>query len=183
MAARIDATAEGLEVSAAGRELMKRAFQTALSLRSGLDDHHVDVLHTARSALILMDDLGVADADLLAAALVLETRDRALMPGAESVAALGPGVAAAVAEVPVPGEAGDGLLEALLTVPRPVALLALAERLDHARHLHLRDRAGWAPEHELTCGVYAPLAGRVDPLLSRRFSWWCRTFERRLRRA
>lgn len=182
MARRVEGTAEGLGIRPEGRAIMARAFAAAAAVRSRLDDHHPDVLHTARTALILMDDVGVTDPELLAAALVLETRDPGLVATSEALAALGPRVRSLAEAVPVPTAEGDRLLESLLATDREVTLLALAERLDHARHLHLRDRGEWEPGHALTCRAYAPLAGRTDPLLGRRFSWWCRTFQRRLTR-
>ncbi|HSH46600.1 MAG TPA: hypothetical protein VK966_12220 [Longimicrobiales bacterium] len=178
MAARVQETAERVGVNSRGRELMAEAFALAIRHRSHLHDHHhPDFLHTARTALVLMDDAGEADPRILAAALVLETRDPALVLPEDGLRALG--LANLVEGIPTPGRTPE-LLEALLALPRDQARLAVAERLDHARHLHLRDRAEWAGEHALCCQAYAPLAGRLDPVLERRFAWWCRTFARRL---
>src|SRR5690606_2415769 len=82
-------------------------------------------------------------------------------------------------EVPLPALAGDELLERLLAAGHDARLVALAERLDHARHLHLRPAAGWRAFHTLACETYLPVALRTDPTLARRFRWWCGQFERR----
>ena len=183
MAARLAETAERMAVDRPGRDLIAAAFDLAMEprLRAALDDHAPDFLHPARTALIAMDDAGVAHAPTLAAALLVETRDAALRPDAGGLGALGvPGdeVAALVAAVPDPDE-GEELVERLVTAAAPVLLIALVERLDHARHLHLRPRPEWGPYHATTCAAYAPLAGRADPVLERRFAWWCRTFRAR----
>ena len=63
MAARLADTAARLGVDRDGRDLIARAFEAGMAPRidAGLDDHHPDFLHTARTALILMDDTGAAD--------------------------------------------------------------------------------------------------------------------------
>lgn len=177
MGARLAATAERLGVGAEGRALMAAAFDAGMEprARAGLDDHAPDYLHTARTALILMDDATVADPVSLAAALVTETRDPALRPSGSAIAALGEAVVERVRAVPDPREEGV-LLERLVAAPLPVLMLTLAERLDHARHLHLRPPEEWAPYHALTCAAHAVAAARAHPLLRRRFEWWCRTF-------
>lgn len=180
MAARLAATAERLRIDAAGRDLLRAAYETGLAPRveAGLDDHHPDFLHTARTALILMDDAAVADPTTLAAALLTETRDPRLRVAPEAVRVLSEAVAAVLGEVPDPDEP-ETLLEGLVSASDPAALVALAERLDHARHLHLRDAAEQAAYHALTRAVYAPFAARVHPVLAQRISWWCAMFERR----
>jgi hypothetical protein len=94
--------------------------------------------------------------------------------------ALGPGVASLVRDVPDPVTAAERLVEALVTIDEPPALIALAERLDHARHLHMRQRVEWRPYFEQTVAVYLPVAARLSPELSRRFERWAAAFEQRL---
>lgn len=183
MAARLTDTASRLGMDADARALVLAAFQVAMAPRraAGLDEHHPDALHPARTALILMDDVQVADPIVVAAGLVTETRDPALRADPGAVAALGAGVEPLAAGVPDP--AGSELLvERLVGADRAVLRIALAERLDHARHLHLRPVPEWGPEHSLTCTCYGPLAPRAHAVLERRFTWWCRTFERRFLR-
>lgn len=92
---------------------------------------------------------------------------------------LAPGTLDILAEVPCPRTDPDTLLERLVTAPEPARLVALAERLDHARHLHLGDRAAWAGVHRETCEIYLPVAERTHDVLARRLRWWCGTFAER----
>ena len=132
------------------------------------DDEHFDALHPSRTLLILLDDCDVADVEVLAAAARVESEHPELRVAAEGLAAA----------VPIPAET-DTLLEDLIVASGDIRLIALAERLDHARHLHLRPRAHWAAFHESACSVYAPVARRTHPRLARRFEWWTRMFARR----
>lgn len=181
MARRILRTAGRLGVDDRGQGRLRRAFDIGMAPRMerGLDDHHPDWLHPSRTALILMDDARVADPGPIAVALVTETRDRALRIEAETLRAVDPELASLAAEVPDPDRAGDGLMEALIAVSTQAALVAVAERLDHARHLHLRDRDEWAMYHATTCSIYAPVARRTHPALAGRIDWWCTTFQQR----
>lgn len=92
---------------------------------------------------------------------------------------LAPGTLDILAEVPCPRTDPDTLLERLVTAPESARLVALAERLDHARHLHLGDRAAWAGLHRETCEIYLPVAERTHDVLARRLRWWCGTFAER----
>lgn len=181
MARRLKRTAYRLGVDVAGRELLDLAFRTAMEPRRERirDDHHPDYLHPARTALILMDDCRVASADVLTVALLAETRDRSLAAPADAVERISPAAAAAVARLPIPALEEDRLLELLLGLAPEEAVVAAAERLDHARHLHLRDRAEWAGYHATTCSMYAPVAARADHRLARRLESWCSIFRRR----
>jgi (p)ppGpp synthase/HD superfamily hydrolase len=187
MGRRIARTAGRLAMDAPGQELVLRAYRAGMARRMELDDHHPDHLHPARTALILMDDAGVGDPHVLAAALVTETRDGSFQVEPGTLADLGPEVEEIVAGVPAPdaeGEAeGEGLLEALVTASPAVLTVALAERLDHARHLHLRPREEWESYHGVTCQVYAAAAQRGHPALAGRITWWCATFRDRFLRA
>jgi hypothetical protein len=180
MARRLLRTAARLGADAAGLDLIRRAFEVGMAPRFSkqLDDHHPDYLHPSRTALILMDDARVADPLVLAAALVTETRDASLGPDPAAVLQLGP-AANVAATVPQPLGDRPELVEALVGAPAEARLVAVAERLDHARHLHLRDREEWVPYHALTREVYSPIADRTDPALAGRIAWWCTTFEER----
>lgn len=182
MARRIADAAEHAGLAPADAALVRRAFDLAMQPRIEriADDHDPDFLHPARTALILLEDLACHDAPTLAAGALCETiRPELAVPAAWVEAALGPAVRALLDEVPVPDRAGDELLERLVAAGRDARLVALAERLDHARHLHLRPAAGWPAFHALTCEVYLPVASRTHPTLERRFRWWCGMFARR----
>jgi hypothetical protein len=179
MERRILRTAAALAIAETDLDLLRRAFGVGMERRTGLDDHHPDYLHPSRTALILMDDARVADVRVLATALVLETRDPAFRPLRESVRGLGADIAAIVESVPGLGDDHVALMERLVTLPDRAVLPAVAERLDHARHLHLRPRAEWRPYHDTMCSVYRPFADRVSPVLAARIDWWCLTFQRR----
>lgn len=181
MARRIRRTCDRLGMSAPEGDLVLDAFRLAMEPRLARisEDHHPDYLHPARTALILMDDVHVADPIVLAAALLTETRDPALAAPQEAVRSLDGGVADLVSQVPRPEAEGDRLLESLVTLPPGAARVAVAERLDHARHLHLRERGEWNEYHHVTRTAYAPVAARVEPGLEARLRWWCDMFARR----
>lgn len=180
MERRILRTARALGLSDSHRERLSRAFAVGMGprLERGLDDHHPDFLHPSRTALILMDDARTTDAAVLAAGLVTETRDPSLRPGGAAVQGLGADVAALVDEVEGAGD-DDLLLERLLAHGTGAALVAVAERLDHARHLHLREGDDWRGYHHTTRTAYLPLARRTHPALAGRLEWWCATFQER----
>lgn len=145
------------------------------------DVFHHDMLHPARTALILIEDVHCHDAVVLAAALVTETRDPGLRVAREEIAeVMGPDVARVAAAVPDPLAEAETLVEDLVTADRDVALIALAERLDHARHLHMRAPAEWRDYFHQTVTVYMPVAERINPTLLRRFERWAGAFEKRL---
>jgi len=185
MAERLAGEAEHAGLAPADVALVERAFDLAMQPRIEriADDHDPDFLHPARTVLILLEDAGCLDARTLAAGALCETvRLELAVPSARVEAALDPAVRALLDEVPVPERAGEDLLERLVTAGEHARLIALAERLDHARHLHLRPAAGWQAFHALTCDVYLPLASRTDPTLERRLRWWCGMFARRFLR-
>lgn len=181
MARRLDGAARRLGIPDEGCTLIRTAFEAAMEPRRQRvpDDHHPDYLHPARTALILMDDARVADAAVLAMALFAETRDPSLAAPTGTIQQVDPVVAEAVAGIPIPAREAERLVESLLALSPDQALVAVAERIDHARHLHLRDRDEWAVYHGTTCAAYAPVAGRVHPALGGRLDWWCSTFKRR----
>lgn len=143
---------------------------------------HPDMLHPARTALILMENVGCTDANVLAAATVTETLDPKIRIAPSVIGStLGTGVARLNAQVPQPLDTEETLLELLVTAERDVALIALAERLDHARHLHMREPAAWRAYFDQTVSVYMPMAERVNDDLFARYQRWVRGFARRLR--
>jgi len=152
------------------------------------DDHHPAYLHPGRTVLVVLRDVGLLSGAALAAAAVLETEDRApasegglRVPTPRIESALGASVAEWAEAVPLPGD--EDAAERLVTLPSDAALVALAERLDQLRHLHLRDdlRASWASRHRETVDVWLPMAERSHPKLAARYAHWVRTFARRLR--
>lgn len=163
------------------RSRLGDAFRAAMEPRMSRieDDHHPDYLHPARTALILTDDCRVADVVTLVAAILAETRVPELAVPAATAHRLDPEAAAILAAVPAPHEQGDRLLESLLALSPETSLVACAERLDHARHLHLRPRDEWEDYHAATCAAYAPVAGRTHPRLGERLDGWCSLFRRR----
>lgn len=180
MIQRIERTALRNGVDRDAVVLLRDTLRTVLERRrSFLDEDHGDFLHPARTALILMDDLGVTDAATLIAAVLAETRDPALAPPSGLLRSAGAETVAILDAVPGYQVEDERLAEALVVAPAPARFVALAERLDHARHLHLRERPEWTAYHRTTCRTYAPVAERTEPRIGRRFAWWCRTFERR----
>ena len=149
-----------LEVAVACLERRARAF----------GDEHFETLHPARTLLILFDDCHVTDADVLEAAAEVESEHPSLRGPQPSELAL---------RVPLPDRHPETLLEDLIAAEPTIRLIALAERLDHARHLHLRDRAAWPAFHQGIGDVYAPVAARTHDRLARRYDWWWHTFRTR----
>lgn len=151
------------------RDTLHRTFEE----RADPDPHHYATLHPARNALILMHDVAVTDAVELRSAIRLDS----LRP---PLPALGDeGVDALVAQVPRPGGDEDRLLEDLVGAPAAARRIALADFLDHARHLHLMNVAFWNDMHRRALEVYLPVAGRTDAVLARRLQRWCEMFDRR----
>jgi hypothetical protein len=175
------ATHEAL--SYADLQLLDASLSAALSHRDSLlpDDHDIDALHPARSVLILMDDARVADPVALAAAALMESE----RPDLDAVATGGctppDAVRQALARMPshktIPL---DVLLESLLPLEPDLMAAVLSERLDHARHLHLRARELWRAGLEVEEAVYLPLAARYGGLIERRYARWHRAFTARI---
>jgi hypothetical protein len=161
------------------------AYRQAMEPRvEALDDHHADFLHPARTVLVLLLDAGVRDGVLLSAGALCESRRPALaVPVDQVVERRGAAVGRLLEAVPSPEVSGEQLLEDLVASPADVLLLAVAERLDHARHLHLAPREEWSAFHATACGAYAVAARRASPRLAGRYGFWCRQFDERLRQA
>jgi hypothetical protein len=176
MANRLETTARRAGVDDAGIARILAAYRTAMQPRERLldDDHHPDFLRPGRTTLILLEDLGLRDPLNLAAGALVESRRPELLSTGEDDE-----VRAIAAAVPTPARDGERLLEELLVAPEPIRTIALAERLDQLRHLHLYEVEAWRPLHREATEIYLPLATRTHPTLDRRYRWWCRVFEER----
>lgn len=183
MARRLVRTAEEMAVDEPGRRLLERAHALAMEPRRERlpDDHHPDYLHPGRSALVLLLDARHGVAETLAAAALVESEHPELRVSADRIhEVLGPEVVDRVERVPLRGSDPDRLLEDLVAADRDTRLAALAERLDHLRHAHLRESVEERRQaHEEARAIYRPVAHRTDPMLARRYDWWCRMFGRR----
>jgi (p)ppGpp synthase/HD superfamily hydrolase len=164
-------------------DLVTDAFHLAMQprLQQLPDVFHPDMLHPARTALVLMENAQCRSSVVLAAAQLTESLLPELRLPAQDIATLGTEVRRLAEAVPDPLglEAGE-LLETLVTAEADVALIAVAERLDHARHLHMRSPSSWRGYYEQTVGIYLPLAQRVHEDLFARLERWARSFQRKL---
>jgi len=183
MAASLARALRAHGVEGDGARLVGEAHACAMAARMDAleDDHHPSYLHPARVALVLLRDVGVTDGDVLAASCLAESEDESFrLDGAGIREAFGERVARLAA---VPRASSDALAEALVTASSEARLVALAERLDHVRHAHLRrDRDDhWrADALESVRSVYLPVAERTHPRLAQRFRHWSQAFARRL---
>ena len=174
MVARVWAEAE--RVMPAGEAARVRdAVHAALVRRDAAveDDHDPRCLMPGRVVRILIADAACRDADVLCAAAFVDTIDPHLVG---DIGVLGASAARLRAAVPEPDE---DLLERLVTVERDAAIIAVAERLDQARHLHMRPDLPWAAVHAQIRAVYVPVAVRVAPRLAQRLQRWADAFQRR----
>jgi (p)ppGpp synthase/HD superfamily hydrolase len=183
MAGRVARTLEDAGVAPEGIALVVEAHRLAMAPRLDriLDPHDPDFLHPGRTALILLLDTPLREPVALAAATLVESERVELRVGADTVRrAIGDTVADFVATVPI---AHEGLVEALVTAPTEVCMVALAERLDHCRHAKFwKDPAARVRIHEQAEAVLGPVAERTDPALARRFAHWAGAFGRTLDR-
>jgi hypothetical protein len=181
MADRLARAAASVEIPTPDINRLLAAFQFGHEQRLRVldDSHHPQALHGARSALILLEDFALLDPDALALAALYESRFPHLRADRASIEAVaGPRALAMVASLPT-DDTGEETLEWLLAAEPAGLALALAERLDHARHLHLEPRAHWAPFHHNFLTRYLPATDRVHPRLARRCRWWTDMFARR----
>jgi hypothetical protein len=163
--------------------VVRDAVEAALQHRDGRldDDHDPRLLHPARSILILLSDTDCRCAGVLAAAAFVESVDRELAASPQALLrCAGRDAMAIAAAAPLPGDDDEMLLERLVSSGEAAALVALAERLDQARHLHLRPELPWLSFHEGIERVYVPAARRLSLPLARRFERWAEAFRRRL---
>jgi len=177
----LDTMRSGL-IAPGAAELVHTAYLLATKPRAAtLSAKDTRLLHPGRTVLILWQDCNTRDPGELAAAALLESQDfelRAQLDEFPSTA-----ITELVEAIPNPRTSGYRLLEDLLALDPPGARIAVAEQLDHLRHLHLGDRAFWHAGFELATEVYLPVAQRTDPALARRLGRWCDMFEKhRLRR-
>ena len=183
---RVETMAEKLMVYArrAGVDevaLIENAYWAAMQPRLDYfsDVFHHDMLHPARTALILIEQAGCRSGVQIAAGELTETLFEAVRIPEAVVRSVSEMVWQTVQSVPNPLDDGEALIEKLVTADRKVARVAIAERLDHARHLHMRDRSTWRPFFEQVLTVYLPVAQRVDEHLFARFERWANSFERK----
>ncbi len=183
MEGRVGRTLEDMGLRTDDVALVRTALRLAMEPRRERlsDARHPDFLHPGRTVLILSVDASVRDPLALAAGALLESERADLRVGQARIAdQIGESLAAWVAAVPLPG---DRLAEDLVTAPRAVCLVALAERLDQCRHARFwLDGDAKARALAEAVGVYGPVALRVDDALARRFSHWSRAFARTLDR-
>jgi len=180
MTARIERALEGHGLPRGDREAVLHAHGEAGVFREGFlppDEDHPDWLHPGRTLLVLLDDGGVRDPELLKLGAGLDQREPVWIPAATRRAL-------DAAEFPILPEGFGGevhpedeslWLEAALLLDSDLLTLMVAEGLDLVRHLHLlppspiRSRA----VHR-GVNLLAPLAYRVGGTLERRFRWWSR---------
>ncbi|HSJ25281.1 MAG TPA: hypothetical protein VK929_11455 [Longimicrobiales bacterium] len=160
--------------------VVRDAVGAVLAVRDPLieDDHDPRLLHPARTVLILLSDTTCRDAAALAAAAFIESLDTALRAPLDELERVAGGAARGIASA-APNAARGTTLEDLVSAPRDSAVIAIAERLDHARHLHLRPDLAWAPFHADVETVWAPAAHFLAPGLGRRLDRWADGFRAR----
>lgn len=143
------------------------------------DEGDPEFLHPGRTAIILIEDLHALDYTCVAAGIALDSLHPERTPDAETLITWGEADAARLLdEIPL-GADDETLTEALVTATAAARTVALAERLDHARHLHLRDAQHWTGFHHGIERLYLPVAARTNATLERRYQWWTRMFARR----
>lgn len=160
-----------------------RAYALAMEPRLAKldDDHHPAYLHPGRSALILLQDVGSVDVAVLTVAVLHESADAWLrLPEQRVRQEMGDVTVNVLATIPGPGD--EALVERLVTLGAGVGLAVLAERLDHIRHLHMRNdlAESWVDAYEEVLGAWLPFAQRTHPRLATRYAHWARTFVKRL---
>jgi (p)ppGpp synthase/HD superfamily hydrolase len=191
MGRRVLRTARQLAVPDAGLELLASAYDAARRHREAHldDDHDPHYLHPGRTALILMLDTGEADPIVLAAAALAETQrpelaapDEDVWNGAEGTAREALGRALEL-RGRVPSPSAEDLVERLVVAEPALRRVAVAERLDHARHAHMwLEGRGDALLLDEVERVYEAVAERTHPRLAQRFERWARGARRRLGR-
>ena len=183
MGRRVRRTARAAGVDEDGLSLIQRCHDVARAWREARldDDHDPHYLHPGRTALILMLDTSETDPVVLAAALLAESHRPELRAPDERITADGEaGERSALDRVletrsRIPSADAVDRVERLVTAPDAVLRIAVAERLDHARHAHMwlegrEDRAFLREAEEL----WIALAERAHPRLAQRYRRWAR---------
>lgn len=180
---RVIRTAEALGMRVDVLHLLGRAHALAMQprVRQLDDDHHPSYLHPGRTVLILLDDVGLAEPTALAAGALHESREPALRVSRSEVRrALGNEVGDFLDGIAGLPRSAESRTEALVTSSRETQLVVLAERLDQLRHAHLwKNRNEEIQAYEEARSLYLPLSLRANVVLGRRYTWWCRNFERK----
>lgn len=191
MGQRVRRTAEHAGVDEVGLALVQGCHDVARQRREVRldDDHDPHYLHPGRTALILLLDTGETSATTLAAAILTETHrpdlhlaDRAVLEATpESLHTDLETVLALRSEIPGPDD--PGRVERLVTAPAEALRVAVAERLDHARHAHMWHEGPADPAFlEEADEVWIALAERAHPRLGQRYRRWARGTRARLSR-
>lgn len=183
MARALHSALTGRGIEGADGSAVERAFELAMAPRLAAisDDHDPTYLHPGRSALILLHDVDDLGPSALLLAALHESVDLGLRVSSEVLSdAIGEAVDTALEAIPLPGD--ERLVERLVTLDREAGLAAVAERLDHLRHLHLRDDLvdTWSDTHAEVSEAWLPFTIRSHPQLSRRYAHWVRTFTKRI---
>jgi len=184
MVASLGKAARSAGLTAVDVKAVDRVHELAMQPRVGLlaDDHHPAYLHPGRTALILLQDVGIVDVSVVILGLLHESTDSKLRPATTQIVdALGGEVSLRVlTAIPKPGD--ERLVERLVVLCPGSALVALAERLDHLRHLHMRPDLidTWADTHAEVTDAWLPFAQRTHRKLAVRYAHWSRTFVKRI---
>jgi len=174
---------------AADRGAVLAAYDLAMERRlPELGDEHFDSLHPGRTLRILLQDAVERDPIALAVAALLDSWEPRLRPDAAEAALTAWGadpdragrIAHARAATPLPPD--GALLEELVVCPPPLLRAAVAEALDHMRHLHLHPRDQWRERWTLIETCYRPAATRAHPKLAARIARSCDVFRERFLR-
>jgi hypothetical protein len=180
MATRLERALEGHGVTRSNREAILQAHGEAGVFREAFlppDEDHPDWLHPGRTLLVLLDDGGIRDRDLLVLAAGVDQREPQHIPAGtrRSLEAAGfPLFAEGFGGESDPDEEAGWLEAAILLDPGSLTLL-VAEGLDLVRHLHLLPpSASRARAAHRGVNLLAPLAYRIGGTLERRFRWWTR---------
>ncbi len=181
MAASVERAGRASGLSPEAVDFVGRAYALGMRTREGvLDEHDPAYLHPGRCVLILLQDVGPLPMEVLAVAAVHESEEaRFRTPVAAVRDSLGDDVADLLESLPLPGD--EQLTARLVTLDEGPRLAALAERLDHLRHAHLRkDPVWWHALREETVAAWAPVAERTHARLADRYRAWLRAMDRRL---
>ncbi|MDH7568435.1 MAG: HD domain-containing protein [Armatimonadota bacterium] len=175
------------DVDAAGRQLIARAYRVAAECHRGQTRKHGTpyLEHPLGVCLILLEEKGVTDPEVLAAALLHDVVEDSPTTPEMVRAAFGERVARMVAaltkdrrEGPGKAERDRAYLQTLHQADAVTRLVKLADRLDNARVLHRapdgEHRRRWWQE---TRDHYLPLARATDADLCHQLEEWVENFQ------